>query len=77
MAYFKNYIEQIDEYNKSISDLNNIDLTTDLTPPKELFIEIRVKEELGKIVLSESGIVDFKLNTTHLVRRSDVENLIK
>lgn len=33
----------IDSYNRSLSIHNNIDLTVDLIPPKDLFIEVRIK----------------------------------
>jgi GINS complex subunit 1 len=57
--------------------MNNIDLTLDLTPPKELFIEVRIKEDYGEVMLPESGVVTLQKNTTHLLRRTDVEHLIK
>ena len=38
--------------------MNNLDLTIDLTPPKELFIEVRIKEDIGEIMLPESGVVN-------------------
>lgn len=38
--------------------MNNIDLTIDLTPPKELYIEVRIKENYGEIILPESGVVN-------------------
>ena len=79
VAYFKHYIEIIDEYNKSFSDMgvSNLDLTVDQTPPKDLFIEVRVKQELGAVMLPESGEVNLQKNTTHLLRRSEVDHLIK
>ena len=40
-------MENLETYNKSVSnmfanDTNNIDLTIDLNPPKDLFLEVRV-----------------------------------
>ena len=49
LEYFKSYVDAIDTYNKSLSSLNNIDLTLDLAPPKDLFIEVRIKEDYGEI----------------------------
>ena len=43
LTYYQSYLERLDKYNREQSLDNNIDLTTDLNPPKELFIEIRVK----------------------------------
>jgi GINS complex subunit 1 len=70
-------LEGIDEYNRSLSLSNNIDLTVDLTPPKELFVEVRINQDYGTIMLPESGEVNLQKNTTHLLRRSDVDHLIK
>ena len=36
---------------------STIDLTTDLAPPKQLFIEVRVNKDYGTVVLPESGEV--------------------
>jgi len=55
ITYYQKYLDNIDQYNKSLSLENNIDLTVDLTPPKELFIEVRIKKDYGTIMLPESG----------------------
>mmetsp|Transcript_13091 Transcript_13091/g.22095 ORF Transcript_13091/g.22095 Transcript_13091/m.22095 type:complete len:147 (-) Transcript_13091:20-460(-) len=80
--YFKSYLDNVDNYSKSISnmfssDSNNIDLTVDFNPPKDLFIEVRVNKDYGVVMLPESGEVRLQKNTTHLLRRSEVDNLIK
>jgi hypothetical protein len=36
----------------------NIDLTIDMQPPKELFIEVRIKDDHGEITLPDSGVVN-------------------
>ena len=61
--YFKEYIENLDNYNKAISSLlgsdsTTIDLTVDLNPPKDLFVEVRVNKDVGIITLPESGEVN-------------------
>lgn len=33
----------LDQYNRSQSVHNNIDLTVDMVPPKHLFMEVRIK----------------------------------
>ena len=76
IAYYQRYIEAINEYNKSLNGLN-IDLTVDMTPPKELFIEVRVKQDYGTVMLPESGEVTLAKGTTHLLRRTEVDHLIK
>ena len=76
--YYQRYVDAIDEYNKSMMQGAMImDLTVDLTPPKELFIEVRVKQDLGTVMLTESGQVNLAKGSTHLLRRTEVENLIK
>ena len=82
MEYFKFYSDNIDSYNKAVSnmfsnDSNNIDLTVDFNPPKDLFLEVRVNKDYGNVILPESGEVRLQKNTTHLLRRSEVDHLIK
>jgi hypothetical protein len=54
-----------------------MDLTVDMTPPKELFIEVRVKQDYGIVMLPESGEVNLAKGTTHLLRRTEIDHLIK
>ncbi len=34
-----------------------LDLTVDLTPPKDIFLEVRIMQDLGAVMLAESGEV--------------------
>ena len=82
VKYFKTYMENLDTYNKSISnmfanDTNNIDLSVDFNPPKDLFLEVRVNKDYGTVMLPESGEVRLQKNSTHLLRRTEVDHLIK
>lgn len=52
-----------------------ISIVQDLQPPKSLYIEVRVLQDYGEI-LTDSGTVNLEKNTTHFLRRSDVEHLI-
>jgi len=52
------------------------DLMGDLQPPKDLFVEIRVLKDCGEIV-TDSGTMILNEGTTHHVRRTDVEQLIR
>ena len=47
----------MDNYNNEFASYTNLDLTIDLTPPKDLFIEVRIKKDLGLMMLPESGQV--------------------
>ena len=77
LKYFETYCGLLDDFNAEYSEFTNLDLTVDLTPPKDLFIEVRIKKDLGSMVLPESGQVLLQKNTTHLLRRSEVDSLIK
>ena len=77
ISYYQEYLEAINTYNKSIHSGLSLDLTVDMTPPKELFIEVRVNQDYGTVVLPESGAVNLAKGTTHLLRRTEVEHLIK
>ncbi|CAM9552250.1 unnamed protein product, partial [Discosporangium mesarthrocarpum] len=53
-----------------------LDLTADLQPPKELHVEVRVLQDCGEI-MTDQGPVKLERGTTHLLRRSDVEHLVR
>ena len=55
LKYFETYCSLLDQYNNEYASFTNLDLTVDLTPPKDLFIEVRIKKDLGSMVLPESG----------------------
>ena len=77
-SYYNEYLSAIDQLNQDYSvGSSSLDLTVDLTPPKELYIEVRIKKDYGAVMLPESGEVHLQRNTTHLLRRSEVDHLIK
>lgn len=51
-------------------------LTGDLTPPKDLYIEVRALRDVGEIQ-TEAGTVQLDRDTVHLLRRTDAEMLIR
>eukprot|EP01132_Coremiostelium_polycephalum_P004982 gene4982-6203_t len=76
----QNEIKFFTDYDKILTNLHTkigLDLTVDVKqPPKELYIEVRVLKEMGEVVLNSGSTVSLNLNTTHFVRRSDVETMI-
>jgi len=70
--YFHSYNNLITSYNEAIG----VDLASDLEPPRDLFVEIRVLKACGEII-TESGPVSLDQGSTHYLRRSDVEHLIR
>lgn len=76
--FYKAYLASMDQLAQEYA-VNGVplDLTVDMTPPKELFIEVRCQKDYGAVMLPESGEVNLQRNTTHLLRRSEVDHLIK
>ena len=48
-----------------------------MEPPKDLFIEIRALKDCGEIMSADGTTIRLDKNSTNLVRRQDVEHLIK
>lgn len=71
-GYFNDYSSLLAKYHKELG----VDLASDLEPPKDLFIEIRVLVPCGEIY-TENGPVSLDKGSTHFLRRSDVEHLIR
>jgi GINS complex subunit 1 len=76
--------DEEDEFLRTYSGLLNtyqsslgVDLTTDIAPPRDLFIEVLVLQDCGEIVTDTGASVILSKNTTHLMRRADAEPLIK
>mmetsp|Transcript_44209 Transcript_44209/g.120446 ORF Transcript_44209/g.120446 Transcript_44209/m.120446 type:complete len:95 (-) Transcript_44209:89-373(-) len=53
-----------------------VDITSDLSPPKELMVEVRVLEDVGEVMM-ESGSVNLAKGTQHSLKRADVEHLVR
>jgi GINS complex subunit 1 len=70
--YFSEYNKIAGEYFDSIG----FDLTSDMSPPKDLLIQVRVKKASGEI-LTDNGPIVLDVGSTQFLRRSDVEHLIR
>ncbi|CDF34293.1 DNA replication complex GINS protein PSF1 [Chondrus crispus] len=57
-------------------DAVGLDLTADQSPPRDLYVEVRVIADCGDI-LTEAGPVALKPGTAHFLKRTDVEHLIR
>jgi GINS complex subunit 1 len=69
----------INAYGKLLIDYGEtvgIDLTSDLVPPKDLKVQVRVLRECGEICL-ESGTVDLQKGTVHFLKRREIEQLVR
>ncbi len=73
--FYTEYDKLNSRYNSS---LGGLDLNSNLQPPEEDFIEVRVvKGGLGTIVMDYWGEVSLELGTTHYLSRGDVEHLVR
>lgn len=70
--YFTEYNNLINDYCTDIS----LDLASDLEPPRDLQIEVRVIQDCGEI-MTENGPVKLDAGSTHFLKRTDVEHLIR
>eukprot|EP01113_Clastostelium_recurvatum_P017367 TRINITY_DN2036_c0_g1_i1.p1 TRINITY_DN2036_c0_g1~~TRINITY_DN2036_c0_g1_i1.p1 ORF type:complete len:211 (+),score=19.71 TRINITY_DN2036_c0_g1_i1:42-635(+) len=74
VEWFQGYDKLLAEYMGAI----DLDLTVDLDrPPKDLFVEVRVLKEQGEIMLESGQAVNLIAHTTHYLRRTDVETLVR
>ncbi|KAF9116372.1 DNA replication complex GINS protein PSF1 [Mortierella sp. AM989] len=77
IVFFNEYEKQC--RNKYTSDpaLGEIDLSLGMiSPPKEVFITVRVIKDCGDIVTESGATLSLKKNSEHFVKRGDVERLI-
>ncbi|RLV92504.1 DNA replication complex GINS protein PSF1 [Spathaspora sp. JA1] len=71
--FLKNYQELLLDYKSNFSD---VDLSGDLNPPTNIFIDVRVLKDGGE-VQTEYGSFNLIKDSQFYVRKSDVERLIQ
>lgn len=67
------YAELLAQYKGQWTD---IDLTGSLTPPRDIFVDVRVLRDAGEIQ-TEYGSLNLTKNSQFFVRKGDVESLIQ
>uniref|UniRef100_M4B5A2 DNA replication complex GINS protein PSF1 C-terminal domain-containing protein n=1 Tax=Hyaloperonospora arabidopsidis (strain Emoy2) TaxID=559515 RepID=M4B5A2_HYAAE len=72
VQFFNQYDQLVTNY---MTDFE-LDLSADLKPPKDLYVEVRVLRDCGE-VMTESGLVNLDAHSHHFLRRVDVEQLIR
>ncbi|KAG1705145.1 hypothetical protein DVH05_028531 [Phytophthora capsici] len=72
VQFFNQYDQLLTDY---MADFE-LDLSADLKPPKDLYVEVRVLRDCGE-VMTESGLVNLEAHSQHFLRRVDVEQLIR
>ncbi|KAH7315093.1 hypothetical protein KP509_21G033600 [Ceratopteris richardii] len=71
IEFFKNYSELLGSYMTNI----DLDLTVDSTPPKDPYIQVRVMDDLGEVLLDDQATTLLR-NSIHLMKRTEAEPLI-
>lgn len=70
--FLRKYERLLGEYCEKV----NLDLAAEILPPKDLFVEVRVVKDCGRI-LTDGGVVELAPGTVHFLKRVDVEMLIR
>ena len=80
IEYYTEYCNNIDSISQALSQEGGfcaLDLTVDMQPPKDLYVQVRITKDFGLVTLPESGEVNLKKNTNIFLRRTDVDHLAK
>ncbi|KAG0321156.1 DNA replication protein psf1 [Dissophora globulifera] len=77
IVFFNEYEKQCRNMYSSQGAIGDIDLGLGMiSPPKEVFITVRVIKDCGDIVTESGATLSLKKNSEHFVKRGDVERLI-
>ncbi|KAF9351433.1 DNA replication protein psf1 [Mortierella sp. NVP85] len=77
IIFFNEYEKQCRNKYSNLSEFGEIDLGLGMiSPPKEVFITVRVLKDCGDIVTESGATLSLKKNSEHFVKRGDVERLI-
>eukprot|EP00045_Choanoeca_perplexa_P021599 m.6795 g.6795 ORF g.6795 m.6795 type:complete len:197 (+) comp8601_c0_seq1:61-651(+) len=71
--FFKKYSKLLGDHMSQY----DLDFSLNLLPPKEPYITVRVLDDVGEVVTDEGDTLSLIKGTQHLLKRSDVELLIR
>ena len=74
--FFSQYCRLLHDYTKRFDSTIHLDLTETTKPPSEVFVDVRVVQEMGQI-FTEDGVLTLTAGTQQHMRRSDAEPLIR
>ncbi|XP_012265829.1 DNA replication complex GINS protein PSF1-like isoform X2 [Athalia rosae] len=77
VQWFNSYNKSLATYMRSIGDNHGLNLTTDITPPKSLYIEVRCLVDYGKFELEDGEVLSLRKNSQYLLPRAECENLVR
>ncbi|KAG7998004.1 hypothetical protein I3843_01G236500 [Carya illinoinensis] len=69
--YFKRHSAALQSYMSRL----DLDLTVDMVPPKDPYIQVRVLDDIG-VVLSDDKTTNFARHSMHFLKRTDAEQFI-
>ncbi|GJJ73227.1 GINS complex subunit 1 [Entomortierella parvispora] len=78
IVFFQEYERSCRNKYTNLPEFQELDLGLGLmiSPPKEVFITVRVLKDCGDIVTESGSTLSLKKNSEHFVKRGDVERLI-
>lgn len=81
--YADDYSNLLKKYSKSYC-YTDLEVSKDLNPPSDLFVEVLATEDIGKIKTKYGGVnirlnkeVKMEKNMTYHLRRSDIDHLLR
>ena len=75
-AFFTKYNRNLAGYMRSVG-VDGVDLMTDQTPPKSLYIEVRCLQDYGLLEMDDGTTILLKKNTQLFLPRTQCEQLIR
>ena len=75
-AFFTKYNRNLAGYMRSVG-VDGVDLMTDQTPPKSLYIEVRCLQDYGQLEMDDGTTILLKKNTQLFLPRTQCEQLIR
>ena len=76
VAWFGDYSRSLAGYMRSIGE-TGLNLTDDLKPPKQLYIEVRCVEDYGEFETEDGDVMLLKKNSIHFLPRSQCQHLVR
>ncbi|XP_050725772.1 DNA replication complex GINS protein PSF1-like [Eriocheir sinensis] len=77
MEWFARYNKNLGSYMRSLGDGVGLDLTVDIRPPKNIYVEVRCLKDHGEYEMEEGDVVVLKKNTTHYLPMKSCQHLIR
>lgn len=75
--WFSQYKKSLATYMRSLGGEEGLDITQDMKPPKNLYIEVRCLRDYGEFEIDDGTTVLLKKNSQHFLPRGKCEQLIR